>query len=290
LRESWAGRPPRNRHSGVVPLSEHDDLTPTISRRPLPDDVQQRRREQAERAQQEQALYEPRIAAHITAHRLALDALEWFHQERADVLDFDLVADTGPAASWQMAGRCIGIARLMLDALDLGYCGEVVILARSLHEATRLLDAFGYDDHNTVLRTWLADDGRDWVRPKAARIAIDAYEQRLEDAMTAAGERPLKRTAELSRRIYDQQSQAAHNRRSFVQNGVSPELRVMARGPELDWLRRATTVDSMCRVVEEAVMSVGEAIERFYGEGFYSTHVKPLIAGFEAIRAAQPLP
>jgi hypothetical protein len=42
-----------------------------------------------------------------------------------------------------MAGRCIGISRLMLDALALGYCGEVRHLARSLHADLRRAVASG---------------------------------------------------------------------------------------------------------------------------------------------------
>ena len=269
--------------------ASRDDLTPPIAGQALPEEVKGRRRAQAELETRERDVYAPRIVAHVAAHRMALDTLERLHQDRADVLDFDLVGDTQPAAVWQMAGRCIAISRLMLDAITLGYSGEVLILSRSLHEATRLLDAFVYDEDTTLVRTWLADEGSEWVRPSAARKAIDAYEKRIEDAMVADGDKPVKRSADLSRRLYDQQSQAAHHRRRYVQNAVSPDLRQMVRGPETDWTRRASIIATVCQQIEEAVMSIGEALERFYGQGFYEAQVKPFVVSFEALRQAQPL-
>jgi hypothetical protein len=269
--------------------AEGDDLMPEIARRELPADVRRNREMQAAADEADRQRYEQTINAHLTAFRIALDALEADHQRRGDELDFDLVADTRPAAMWQMAGRCIGIARLILDALALGYTTEVLHLARALHEADRLLDAFCDFDEGSLLRAWLADEGSEWVRPSHTRRAEARFEQRLADAMTAEGKDELQRTEERTRRLYDQLSGAAHHRRQWVQDAVAPELRTMLWGPTTVWARRAMTTATMVAVVEEAVMSVGDTLERFHGQGWYKQNVEPYIAGFAVLRAEQPL-
>jgi hypothetical protein len=263
--------------------AEDNDLMPEIARRELPADVRRNREMQAAADEADRQRYEQTINAHLTAFRIALDALEADHQRRGDELDFDLVADTRPAAMWQMAGRCIGIARLILDALALGYTAEVLHLARALHEADRLLDAFSDHDEGELLRTWLADEGDEWVRPFHARKAQARFEQRLADAMTEEGKE------ERTRRLYDQFSRAAHHRRQWVQDAVAPELRTMLRGPTAAWARRAMTTAMVVGVVEEAVMSVGDALERFHGQGWYKQNVEPYIASFAVLRTEQPL-
>jgi hypothetical protein len=269
--------------------AEDDDLMPEITRRELPPDVRRNRQMQGAADEADRGRYEQAINAHLAAFQLALDALEAAHQRRADELDFDLVADTRPAAIWQMAGRCNGIARLILDALALGYTTEVLHLARALHEADRLLDAFCDFDEGTLLRTWLVDEGNDCVRPSHARTAEARFEQRLADAMTAEGKDELQRTEDRTRGLYDQFSGAAHHRRQWVQEAVAPELRTMLRGPTTVWIRRAMTTAMMVAVVEESVMSVGDALERFHGQGWYKRNVEPYLASFAVLRVEQPL-
>jgi len=271
----------------VGQFGENDDLNPRIAPRKLPPRFARKRASQATTDEADRERYEQAIDRHLAAHRRALAWLADEHQLIADGYDFDLVGDTRPAALWQMAGRCIGIARLILDAVALGYTAEPVHLARVLHEADRLLDMFADPDEGPLLRQWL--DDKAWVRPASARKAEARFEQRLADAMTTQGKQELERTKGHTERLYAEFSEAAHNRRRWVQDAVAPELRTMLRGPTTVWVRRAITAAVMVAVVEEAVISVGGALELFHGSGWYKDNVSSHIADFERLRSEQPL-
>jgi hypothetical protein len=90
-----------------------------------------------------------------------------------------------------------------------------------------------------------------------------------------------------SRELYDRFSQAAHNRRNWVQENVIPSLRTMIRGPQPPERRGRHCRDSGPHLVE-AVNSVGEALGRFYGPGFREANVAPPMASFYAICEASP--
>jgi hypothetical protein len=252
--------------------------------------VRRAREEQATRDQADRKRYEPRIKAHLAAHRMALDFLAKSHQEIADELDLDLVGDTRLAAVWQMAGRCIGIARLILDALELGYTAEVLHLSRALNESAALLRVFAVEEGTPLLRRWLADEGEDWVRRGETRAAEAEFEERLAEAMREAGLPELDRTDKQTRDLYSHESRAAHHRRRWTQDVVSPRLRTMMRGPTSVWLRRAATTAAMVGKVEEGVQAVGDALGLFYGPAWYAREVRPFIEGFEAMRRTEPLP
>jgi hypothetical protein len=269
---------------------DESDLNPPLTPAELPPQVLGNRQAQAANEEVHKRRLEPRIDAHIAAHALALDFLEQTHQAIADRSDLDLIADTRPAAVWQMAGRCIGIARLILDALQLGYAGEVVHLARALHEADRLLEMFEMPGEADLLRRWLADEDDSWVRPWEARAAERRFEERLAEAMLAAGEKEIESTLERTRDIYDKHSQAAHHRRRWTQDAVSAPLRSMIRGrAATPWVRRAATTASLVSVVEETTISVGDALSHFQSAGWYEDQVKPFIQSFEALRQTVPL-
>jgi hypothetical protein len=141
-----------------------NELTPPMRRTSGPSsDVLRAREAQARLDEHDRVRWEKSIDVHIAAHRQALDFLEETHQWIADHYDLDLMADTRPAAAWQMAGRCIGIARLICDALALGYTAEVLHLARALHEADGLVWMFPQDEGTELLQTWLADEGDEWA-------------------------------------------------------------------------------------------------------------------------------
>lgn len=267
-----------------------DPLTRGFSRTGLPEQVQRDREIQATRDEADRQQWTPAIDAHIAAHRLALDFLAETHQWIADEFDFDLDGDTRPAAIWQMSGRCLGIGRLILDALQLGYTAEVMHLARALHEANRLAAIFGTEEGTELVRKWLADEGDEWVRPSEVRIAEEQFEERLARAMQDAGLGTLERTAERSREIYGHHSQAAHHRRRWTQDAVVPRLRTMLRGRSTWWIRRAGTTAPMLAVVEESVIAVGDALQPFLPEGWYAQRVTPFFEAFQALRQSQPLP
>jgi hypothetical protein len=62
---------------------------------------------------------------------MAFDTLEEFHQRIADTTNLDLVGDTRPSAVWQVAGRCISLARAGVVLLRAGFTAEAVVLTRT---------------------------------------------------------------------------------------------------------------------------------------------------------------
>jgi hypothetical protein len=269
---------------------DDDGLTVPMQRTDGPGaNVLRNREAQAARDEVDRVRWQNAIEANIAAHRLALDFLDTTHQWIADTYDFDLVGDSRQAATWQMCGRCIGIARLVCDALAAGYTAEVLHLARALHEAARLAGIFTQQEGTELLRRWLADEGDEWVRPGQVRAARERFAERLAEVAREAGGPELGIPAGLERQIYGDQSQAAHHRRKWTQDAVFPEQRTMRRGPTTDWARRAATTASMLVVVEEAVMAVGDALGEFMPPGWYIEHVVPFLQTFEALRVARPL-
>lgn len=258
-----------------------------IKPRRLPAYVERKRARQAATDTADRKRYEKAIDAHLAALRMALNGLEHAHQQLADGYDFDLVADTRPAAIWQMSGRCIGIARLVLDAVALGYTSEHLILIRSLHEADRILDVFCDPAESGLLARWLADERT--IKPSDSRKAEQRFEERLGEWMTDEGLPELPRTEQPTRDLYSKYSEAAHHRRAYVQDLVSSPLRQMLRGSATVWERRAVAVGVASAAVEEAVESVGGGLAFFYGAPWYEQNIKPYIESFAALRLAQPL-
>ncbi len=263
-----------------------DQLNPRVTARRLPQRIARNRVEQAARDAADRARLERPIAAHLTARRLALDALAHAHQALADGSDLDLTGRSRPAAVWQMAGRCIGIARALISLIDQGFSAEVLHLGRALHEASRLLSALGNPDEDELLCKWL--DG-DYVSPGVVRGAEQRYEERLAAAMIAEGKQELPRTGPVTKHIYAKMSEAAHHQRAAVEGEVAPLLRTMPRGPDPTWERRATAASVMLSVVGEGIDAAGEAIARFHGAAWYDEHVAPYWAAFEALAREQPL-
>jgi hypothetical protein len=263
-----------------------DDLSPPVTARRLPPRIVRNRSLQAGRDGADRERFEHVIDAHAAARRKALDALADWHQALADESDLDLVGDTRPAAVWQMMGRCIGIARAMLDLLALGYAAEVLHLGRALHEATRLLSALGDDEEDSLLRKWLAGK---YVSPADVRKAEQRYEERLAAKMVAEGETELPRTETLTREIHKRLSEAVHHQRPAVHGEVSLQLRIMRRGPDPVWERRAADAPVILMLVGETIDSVGGALEHFHGPPWYAENVKPYLAAFETLAREQPL-
>jgi hypothetical protein len=162
-------------------------------------DVLRLREAKAAREPQDRARFEAAIEGNIAPHRMALDFLDTTHQWIADTLDFDLVGDSRQAATWQMCGRCIGIARLICDALAMGYTDEILHLARALHEADRLAGIFPQQEGTELLRRWLADEADDWVRPGQVRAAQEQFSERVSQIVREAGGPELEMPAGLQR-------------------------------------------------------------------------------------------
>lgn len=266
------------------------ELQPEIKSQALPDAVRQERELMEQVDARDRVLYETAIEKHLVARTVALDFLEAQLDRIAEETDLDLVGDTRPAAVWQMAGRCIGIGRLMIDALAMGYTAELPHLARALHEADRLLGAFEFPSEEPLLKKWLADDGHNWARPKAARKAMTRIERLIREGAGDAGDAAISSIEQLNLTIYDQHSRAAHHRRAWVQDAVFADERRMIRGISDAWGRRAITTHSMVKVIDESIIFVGSALANFFGPGWYSANVLPLVKSMEDLHEAFILP
>jgi hypothetical protein len=146
------------------------ELNPRVTARNLPPRITRNRLEQAARDAADQPRLEQPIAAHVAERRIALDALATAHQELADKCDLNLTGNTRPAAVWQMAGRCLGIARALICLVEQGFTAEMLHLGRAPHEATRLLSALGDREEDALLLQWLAGE---YVSPGAVRVGHD---------------------------------------------------------------------------------------------------------------------
>jgi hypothetical protein len=215
-----------------------------------------------------------------------LDSLEEHHQALADETDLDLVGDTRPAAVWQIAGRCIGIARLIIDAVDTGYTAEVLHLTRALHESTRLAVALGNPAENDLLRRWLANE---YVSPRDVRVAEQRNEEALDALIREAGGPAIPASEQLTREIHKQQSEAAHHQRRWTQDAVAPALRTMMRGPTSVWERRVGSARIVLMWVDEGIQGIGVALDQFHGDSWYESNVRPHFDAFKALSESHPL-
>jgi hypothetical protein len=254
----------------------------------------------------------PRIEAHLKAGRIAIETLRAAHQHIGDQTDLDLAGDTRQAAVWIVAGRCLGLSSALMDLLDSGYGAEAMPTARALHEATRLLDAFTDDGDDSLLTRWLADEDQKWVRPKETRQAREDMISRLrvtmaESLQEAEAADDVERVAQLteaiagmdatpdghlwrmSLSIYDVLSRIGHTRRSGTRDSVSAPLRQMVTGPHPDPLIRGEYVEWSIALIEEVMLSVGDALGRFVGPSYFKEIVHPIISALHAVRAAHPL-
>ncbi len=264
-------------------------LMPRLERRTLSCAVRQARDVAAD-AERDAAALAPNIAAHLTTLSMVLDTLAAHHQAVADQFDFDLMGNTRYAAAWQLAGRSIGLGQAVVALLRARFCAETLVLARALHECTRLLDALGDpEDGDELLRRWLEDDDKRYVRPWEAREAERRAAERLRIKMETAGATPIKGTVDLSRDLYHHLSWFGHNRRRAVQDFVSEPQRTMIRGPHPDTRVVAVYIAWGGQVIEEVLLSVGESLARFWGTRYLRDHQIPLQQAIKAVRHDSPL-
>ena len=72
--------------------------------------------------------------------------------------------------------------------MEAGIGNEAIVTGRAIHEASRVLFAFGVPGADDVVRRWLDDEGRhDYVKQGMARDAEERYETELAKAMEEAG-------------------------------------------------------------------------------------------------------
>ena len=71
---------------------------------------------------------------------------------------------------------------------------------------------------------------------------------------------------------------------------MAPLLRTMLTGLTTVWHKRAVTTAAMLVVVEEAVVSVGDALGELMPPQWWIEHIKPFLEAFAALRVTNPLP
>jgi hypothetical protein len=233
---------------------------------------------------------QPRIEAVLTACRLASDQLERWHRHLIEESDLDPEAYSRPAAAWLLSGRVLGLLRAIYVQVAAGICNEAIVTMRALHEANRVLFAFGVPGSDDLIGVFLDDVGKHgYVKQGAARAAEARFEDLLAEAMEAQGLPRLEGVNAKTEGMYDRLSRFAHNRRSTVLDQYAAEERRMAYGVHPSPFRRAAYVDLAAAMTVEAVNTVGDAFGSFYPEGFYRDKVIPVRDSIEAVRSTCPL-
>jgi hypothetical protein len=116
-----------------------DDLDPPLARRPLREDERNARESGREIDALLESVVRPRIAAHISACRQALDVIQGELDRLIDTLSIDPTARTRAAALWLLLGRCVGQQRAVLLLAEHGMAVEGRPLDRTVKEMTNLV-------------------------------------------------------------------------------------------------------------------------------------------------------
>src|SRR6266540_3292455 len=90
---------------------------PPIRNRPVPSAVAAARLENAAAEANLVQLLQPRIEGNLGACQHALDVLVEQHRHVAEASDIDLETETRWVALWELSGRCLSVANLLLDEL-----------------------------------------------------------------------------------------------------------------------------------------------------------------------------
>ncbi|MGH2893947.1 MAG: hypothetical protein ACRDPM_11890, partial [Solirubrobacteraceae bacterium] len=291
------------------PRPADDGLDVFVMGRQLPEEIKRRRWIRNAANERVEKLLQPRIDAHIQSYGLALDKVDDAHRAIADKTELDLACNTRQAAAWIVSGRCIAYARAVVTLVGAGFGAESAVEMRAMHEATRLLGALGDHEEPDLLRRWLRDADKEWVRPWETRAAQERLHGRTRASLeaardeahatgdpTRAGEIEAALAAEemaegetiasAALQIYDVLSRVAHTRRSGTSDSVSVGLRTMATGPHPDPAIRGSYVDYAGRIIEEVLLTVGEVLGRFYPDGWFTENMKPLIHDLHELRCS----
>jgi hypothetical protein len=263
------------------------DLEPEIEQRPLPREIERLREGYAASLPALEGILQPRLEGHLLALQQSVDTLIELHEAVAEQSDIDLEAETRWVALWEVAGRCLALANLLLAELRLTYTAETVGTIRVLNEAMLLLHAIAADEDGDLVRRWLSGET---VMPRDAReIVGDEQTAVVAELMERGVELEGGDLVELSRGIYGILSQGAHNARPGIRESVSRPLRQFNYGPHPDPRQRAVYVDYASEVIEGTILSVGSALARFFGGEWYRDTIRPLQQELEAIRNAFPI-
>jgi hypothetical protein len=262
------------------------ELEPQIRQQPLDAEVAARRSSYEASLLALNATFLPRIEGHLLVLQDAVDGITALHRTVVDESDLDLDADTRWVALWEVAGRCLALANLLLAEIRLGFTAETHGTIRVLDEANQLLHALAVDEDGATLRRWL--DG-ETVMPRDARPLVEAEQRAVEPELSARGIEVGVDIVALGKEVYGHLSKGAHNARPGFSESVSRPLRTFNYGPHPDPRQRATYVDYASELVEGTLIQVGNALARVYGGDWYRYTVPPIQAGLEAVRQALPI-
>jgi hypothetical protein len=262
------------------------DFEPPIRDRLIPAAVAAARLENAAAEANLVQLLQPRIEGNLGACQEAVNVLVEQHRHVAEASDIDLEAETRWVALWELSGRCLGVANLLLDELRLGYTSETAGTMRVLHEAANLLAVATHEETGRLTRRWLS---RRRVEQRRARAAIGAAQRAIDQALQEQGVEIEGDLEELTRQIYRVLSKGAHNDREGFSDAHSSAGRLFVYGSHPSPVVRATWLSYASELLEQVILEVGDALTRFYGGDWYRETVRPLVHGLHAVRADQPL-
>jgi hypothetical protein len=264
------------------------NLEPEIHGADLPAEVVSLRAAADAQAAAEEPYWQPRIDAHVDVYAGIVDVLTDWHRRIADETDLAIRGETRWSAMWEMAGRCLAIARVLLHDLRGGFCSEADGTLRALHEAVQLLFALSSHLEEDAVRRWLSGE---WIRPREAREIQERHQAYAIEQMVEAGVDPEGGDiAELGREIYSAMSSSAHHERGGFPESISVALRRFAYGPHPDPERRAAYVSFAGELLEEVLLVVGSAFRDLIGGDYINDVVRPLQQRLEEVRASHSLP
>lgn len=262
------------------------DLEPEIAQGEPPADVERDRAALEAGRGVLEAVLNPRLEGHLLVLRQQIDALQESHRLIGEQSDVTVVTETRWAAIWELCGRCLSLARLLLDELGLGYTAETAGTIRVLDEAVHLLHAVVADADGDLVRRWLAGDT---VMPRDVRPIIAAEQAQADAVLADQGIDSEGDVVQLGREIYGHLSQAAHNARPGFAESVSRPLRIFVYGPHPDPRQRAVYMDYASEALEGVVIGVGSGLARFLGGDWYRQTIPPMQEQLAAVREALPI-
>lgn len=267
-----------------------DDLDPPLARRPLRDDERNARESGREIDARLELIVRPRIAAHVSACRQALDVLQGELDRLIDTLSIDPTASTRAAALCLLLGRCIGQQRAVLLLAEHGMAVEGRPLDRAVKEMTNLVKAIAADGPaaEKLARQWLVD-GEAYVKAQAGRrgMALPFQDQkREEETFKHLG---VNSPSAADKLAYDDLSRASHGRRSSTLESFYPPTRHIACGARYALLDQAKAVEWASSTTSGVVVAASAMLLPFRGQEYIVRNVLCLREAIDAICDMQPL-
>jgi hypothetical protein len=267
-----------------------DDLDPPLAPRPLREEELSARSSGREIDAALEGVVRPRIAAHISAGRQALDVIESELDRLTDTLSIDPTAETRAAALWLLMGRCVGQQRAVLLLAEHGMAIEGRPLDRTIKEMTNVVKAIAAagPEAEKLARQWLSD-GHAYVKAQAGRRGMTLPFSAPETEAEAFEHLGVKNLDAADKAVYDYLSRNAHGRRSSMFESFYAPTRQMARGARYALLDEAMGVDWASRTTSGVVVAAGTMLLPFCGHDYVESNVLCLGTAIAAVRATQPL-